>query len=245
MQLTPLVLNVANLSVSGVVVDEDGEPVTNVEVNCSGRGQPDRWDIPADEQGRFKIDGVCAGPLRLWANGRGERRMYGDTESEGGATDVKIVVHERDSRGRRISKQPPSLLGKPLPGFDDITGDLSPEQTKNKTLLICFFDIQQRPSRHCMTQLAKQAARLKEKGIAILAVQASKVEQTALDEWAKNQGITFPVAAIVANEKKTRFKWGVKSLPWLILADERRVVVAEGFGVGDIDNKLAGVEGKS
>ena len=88
MELEPLVLAVANLSVSGVVVDADGKPVADARLGVSGRGQPGRYDISTDEQGRFMIEGVCAGQLQLSANVRGEKRLYGSVETEGGATDV-------------------------------------------------------------------------------------------------------------------------------------------------------------
>jgi len=43
---------------------------------------------------------------------------------------------------------------------------------------------------------------------------------------------------IKSDEEKTRFKWGVKSLPWLILTDEEHIVRAEGFGIQELDERL-------
>lgn len=238
MELEPLVLAVANLSVSGVVVDVDDKPVANAQVNASGRGQPNRMDIPTDKQGRFRIEGVCSGPLRLWVNVRGERSMYGSIESQGGAMDIKIVVAERDSSGRPVPKQPPSLVGKSLPDFENIKVDFSPEQVKDKRILICFWDMQQRPSRNCIMQLAKQAAQLKQKGVTVVAVQASKAEQAKLDAWVKENDVPFPVGMVQGDEEKTRFTWGVRSLPWLILADRNHQVIAEGFGLNELEDRL-------
>jgi len=42
---------------------------------------------------------------------------------------------------------------------------------------------------------------------------------------------------IQADEEKARFTWGVRSLPWLILTDKRHVVTAEGFALGELEDK--------
>jgi hypothetical protein len=63
--------------------------------------------------------------------------------------------------------------------------NLTTEHAADKAVLVCFFDMNQRPSRNCIVQLSKQAEKLKEKGIAVIAVQASKVDANALDELIK------------------------------------------------------------
>ena len=40
------------------------------------------------------------------------------------------------------------------------------------------------------------------------------------------------------DDEKALLTWGVKSLPWLILTNRTHVVCAEGFSLGDLDNKL-------
>ena len=112
--------------------------------------------------------------------------------------------------------------------------------------MICFFDMQQRPSRNCLMQLSKRANDLKEKGVVSIAIQTSKVEQEKLGEWIKENDIAFPVGMIQADpstelgtgEEQTRFTWGVKSLPWLILTDTEHIVTAEGFALSELDEKI-------
>ena len=72
----------------------------------------------------------------------------------------------------------------------------------------------------------------------VVTVQASKVNQNELDEWVKKYNIPFSVGMIPGDAEKTRFTWGVRSLPWLILTDTRHVVVSQGFSLGDLDNQL-------
>jgi len=233
-----LELAIANLSVSGVVVDVNDKPATGARVNCfGGDGQPER-DTQADAEGKFTLGKVCAGRIRISANVGGETTRYGSVETEGGATNVRIVVSESSSSTRYIPKQPPSLLGKALPDLKQLKIDLPSEDSENKIILVCFWDMQQRPSRHCVTEVAKQAEQLKQKGVTIVAVQASKIDASALKEWVEKYNITFPVGAVEGDVEKTNFAWGVRSLPWLILTNCDHVVTAEGFAVSGLTNKI-------
>jgi hypothetical protein len=51
-------------------------------------------------------------------------------------------------------------------------------------------------------------------------------------------GKNWTIATIEANEEKTSFNWGVKSLPWLILTDRNHIVNAEGFDLVELDEKI-------
>lgn len=133
---------------------------------------------------------------------------------------------------------PAKLLGRPLPKLDGIRISLSAAQTEKKAILLCFFDANQRPSRHCITQLAKKASELKEKGITVVVVQAAQIEENTLKEWINKSDIPFPVSIIAAGIEKAPFTWGVRSLPWLILTDRRHIVTAEGFGLDELDAQI-------
>jgi hypothetical protein len=84
---------------------------------------------------------------------------------------------------------------------------------------------------------------LKEKGMTVGAVQASKVDENALHEWVKENNIAFPVGMIQGDEEKIRFAWGVQSLPWMILTDSKHLVRAEGFTMNELDAKLQQISG--
>jgi protocatechuate 3,4-dioxygenase beta subunit/5-hydroxyisourate hydrolase-like protein (transthyretin family) len=233
-----LELAVANLSVSGVVVDANDKPVEGARVSCNGGdGQPER-DAQTNAEGKFTLDKVCQGRIRINANVSGKTYKYGYVETEAGATDVKIVVSESSSGTRYIPKQPPSLLGKALPDLKQLKIDLPSEDSENKIILVCFWDMQQRPSRHCVTEVAKQAEQLKQEGVTIVAVQASKIDVSALKEWVEKYNIPFPVGTVEGDVEKTNFAWGVRSLPWLILTNRSHTVTAEGFAAGALTNKI-------
>ena len=72
----------------------------------------------------------------------------------------------------------------------------------------------------------------------IVAVQASKMSENELARWIKTMNISIPVAAIIGDVEETRFDWNVQSLPWLILTDRNHVVVAEGFALNELNERI-------
>jgi len=132
----------------------------------------------------------------------------------------------------------PLTIGRPLKEFNGIDLDFTPERAKGKMILVCFFDMEQRPSRNCIMQLARQARQLKQEGVAVVTVQASKVDEKKLNEWAKRNDIPFPVGTIQADEKKTRVNWGIRSLPWLVVTNKQHVIQAEGLTPDQLDDVI-------
>ena len=130
------------------------------------------------------------------------------------------------------------LKGKPLPDMKQFGVLQDPNQAKDKMILVCFFDMDQRPSRNCLLQLSTRAKELMAKDVVVVAVQASKVDDSVLNEWVEKNNIPFPVGMVQGDEEKTRFSWGVKSLPWLILTDGEHIVRAEGFAISEVDQTV-------
>jgi hypothetical protein len=141
-----------------------------------------------------------------------------------------------------LTAQSIPLLDKPLPELKDIKIDMSTVDKSNKMILICFFDMDQRSSRNCLLQLNKRTQELKAKDVVVIAIQASKVDKDKLNDWVKNNNIPFPIGMIQSDENQTRFTWGVRSLPWLILTDKKHVVIAEGFGLNELGQKITEIE---
>jgi hypothetical protein len=243
-ELEPLVLQRANLSVSGMVVDADGNPACDVPIFLTGlrgshtAGQPSRHAV-TDNKGQFSIERVCAGPLRLQAGMGGRENGPGFLDAAGGDRNVKVILGQQLVHTRHVS-----LVGKSLPDLKDLNVELSPADSNNKMILICFWDMNQRPSRHCIRQLAKRAEELKEKGSIAAAVQASKVDEEELNDWRKKFSVPFPSGMIEGDEEKTRLEWGVRSLPWLIITDRQGIITAEGFALSELDEKLKQVNGE-
>lgn len=158
---------------------------------------------------------------------------------------VETVTFEGDTTTKDIEliakpnpADVPPLAGGPLPAFEGIKINLVAEQMKGRRVLVCFFDWEQRPSRHHVLQLAKQAESLKEKGVSIVVVQAAKTDDAALQKWAADARIPFPVGAIQGGKDEIFSAWSVQSLPWLILTDRNHVVTQEGFALGELDKAI-------
>ena len=182
-------------------------------------------------QRRYEFGGVSGG-----ASGKVGLKIFTLANEILSADQVKYVGIEKQSC--QMSKEPPSLMGKSLPDFTNIRFNFVSKQTDEKVILICFFDMDQRPSRNYIGELAKRAKELKEQGVIVIAIQALKADENKLDEWIKKNNISFPVGIVQGDAEKVRFSWGVKSLPRLILTNDKHYVVAEGFNLKELDNKL-------
>ncbi|MGD0078798.1 MAG: carboxypeptidase-like regulatory domain-containing protein, partial [Sedimentisphaerales bacterium] len=108
LEITPLTLKEATLSISGIVVDVNDKPMANVEVSVNGQGQQYRRGT-TDAQGKFTIDKLCEGQVQVNANVSNVRTyLYGNVSAKAGDTDVKVVV---GSPGR--AEMVPDMANKP------------------------------------------------------------------------------------------------------------------------------------
>jgi hypothetical protein len=231
--LGTITLPAANRSIAGVVVDCDGLPAPRIPIFLHGRNripQPDK-STATDEQGRFRITRICPGPLRLQANFDSSPGGSSSIDAEGGQQDLRIILPGHLSTYA-------SLAGKPLPDLREIVFPAALPDLGNRPVLLYFFDMEQRPSRRGLAELAKRAPDLKQKGITVLAVHIRRAEQDALARWASAQTIPFPVGMIKEDTARVRFAWGVQSLPWLILTDAQHVIRAEGFDIAELDDRI-------
>lgn len=94
-EVEPVDLKPANLSLAGRVVDTADKPVSGASVNLSGDGQPN-GSTTTDRQGRFTFKAVCEGPLRVFANGQDAQ---GNASAQGGETNVLITLGQSFSHG--------------------------------------------------------------------------------------------------------------------------------------------------
>lgn len=210
-----------------LLVNKRDEPCANMNVKV----KPVMWDnrlfranyhnARTDAEGRLKINGIIPG-MKYYVM---------DSRAESGPRDMYYT--------QTITLIPLEPKERKITSFEGIDIDFDIDQAKGKMLLVCFWDMQQRPSRNCIAQLAKQAEQLKQEGVAVVTVQASKVDEKKLNEWVKKNNIPFPVGIIQEDEDKMRFTWGVRSLPWLILTDAEHIVHAVGFGIDQLDTELA------
>jgi beta-lactamase regulating signal transducer with metallopeptidase domain/thiol-disulfide isomerase/thioredoxin/protocatechuate 3,4-dioxygenase beta subunit/Leucine-rich repeat (LRR) protein len=253
-----IVLAPANLSVSGVVVNENGEPAANASISLYGKGQAwsSEWsDIGADAKGNFRIRNLCPGTITIWAHveKHGEQTgehlggiKQGKLDAQAGEEDVRIVVKDLVVRN---PETPKPLIGKKLPDLQGININFDSEQATDKRLLICFFRMgrgkEAGESRHCLMKLVHMAEDLEKKDIRVLVVyDGSEDEQTLADLKSR---IPFSVGIFEGEIEKVLFKWGLSGWwPRAILTDRDHTVISEGGGwqvIGGLDKKLKTTQG--
>jgi protocatechuate 3,4-dioxygenase beta subunit len=236
-RLDPIVLQPADQIISGAVEDSNDQPVAKALVRVYGPRLSSRYGPPlrvktlTDAQGRFRVAGLCEEPLEIYARSPSKQQQTGTAWAYGGNENVRVVLGEKHQFAA-------SLIGKPLPELKDLRTEPASVDADDKVILVCFFDMDQRPSRNCLRQLSEMTHELKAKDVVVVAVQASGIDKKALSEWAANNNILFPVGMVEGDAEKIRFTWGVESLPWLILTNDKHSVVAEGFNLKELDNKI-------
>jgi hypothetical protein len=123
-----------------------------------------------------------------------------------------------------------SKIGKPAPGFDKIKFDaFQPEQAKDKPLVVCFWDFDQRSSRQCVEALQKQKEALEKNGFVVLAIQAGSAAPDQVKDWLDKTGVTLTPGRIEGDPHDVLLAWGAKGMPWLVLTNGQHAVRLEGF----------------
>ncbi len=220
----------------------------------SAEGSSQSWAFKLASDGTFRAENIPAGEhcFYLTAYGvpadsrafRGERigtltHPFTIPEMPNGRSEEPLDLGVLELLTVGEAGTASSLVSRAVPDLQGLNLGITPEESAGKRLLVCFFDMNQRPSRNTVLQLAKQAGRLKEKEMVVLIVQASETDETGLKKWVRENAIPFPVGRIQGDENKVRSAWGVQSLPWLILTDAARLVRAEGFSLDELDRILA------
>ncbi len=149
---------------------------------------------------------------------------------------IQPYVEIQDSRSGklRVYQKWRSLLGEALPSFEGINLQ-KPVESEN--LLICFVDLEQRPSRHMLQELVKKYETLGQSAPRVLLIQVSDMTTGMLNGWREKLKITFEIATITGDAKGILLKWGARSLPWLILTNSQGVVVTEGISVSELGER--------
>ena len=245
-EVDPLILQPANLSVSGIVLDDRERPMAGVSVQASGGGQPSQRTT-TDDGGRFTIHGTCEGRIELYALFKPDPNTTwsGGDEVRGGDAGVEIFIRKRWQSCMVPAKNPPEpLLGKALPNFAGLNLRLGPTTLDGKRVLICFWIFSHDESRDCIRQLAAWSKELAKKGVVIVGVQIRARNEAQLRRWLAKNDVGFPVSTLADErlqqpEQRVTYRFAVRNrVPWLILTDSDRVVRAEGFGLDALDKEI-------
>jgi hypothetical protein len=236
-----LVLPLASLSVSGVVLRRDGTPAGGAAVRAWGEAVPDRM-ISRDERfisgddGRFTFDGLVAAPVVLYAVVESEN-LSGRVTVDAGSEGVRLILTREQTHV--APPAPKSLVGGALPDFTQhLPLDFDASVFDGKAILVCVYDVQQRASLQAVKQAGTAFSALARNDLAFLAFDVSGLCHHASALWANDEGVAVTLAMGFPGDDETLAQWGVKALPWLLLADKDHVVRAEGFAVDELEEKV-------
>ncbi len=205
-----------------------------------------RKQTRTDEQGRFEL--ACLPTQmrdRTAASSEPARYIPMPWEIRSGMASADVTF-ERDGDRKEIelllkpnARAAAPLVSKPLPDLAGLGLDVSAEDIEGRRVLVCFFDMEQRPARRCLVELAQRATSLADRGVVVLAVHEKGIDPAQLGDWTREAGVPFPVGIIAGDPDEVKFAWVVRSLPWLILTDRAHTICAEGFGLDELDTKMA------
>jgi hypothetical protein len=128
-----------------------------------------------------------------------------------------------------------SKVGKPIPGFDTVRFEAFQKgQIKDKPLLVCFWDMDQRPSRQCIRVLEGQRQTWRDKNVAVLVVHSGTKQGKQVADWLKKNGPSLTAGTIQGDPYDTLLAWGARGFPWLVLTDEKHVITKAGFSLDGV-----------
>ncbi len=117
-EVEKIALQAAKMSITGVVTDPNAQPVAGATVLARGEGQPDHGVVRTDKSGKFTIDKLVEGKVRLRVSGG--KGLGGSAEAQAGDKDVEIIVQPPDL-DRSISgpRRGPRPTSRPKPQGED------------------------------------------------------------------------------------------------------------------------------
>ena len=106
-QLSPFKLKGADRLLAGQVLGTDKKPLSGVQVNINGNGQPN-GNMSTDATGHFKFK-VCDGPIQIfvWSQSGSGRNNSGNAQARGGDTNVVVRMGAQQQQRQAVVREIP------------------------------------------------------------------------------------------------------------------------------------------
>ena len=108
LQLSPFKLKIADRLLAGQVLGTDNKPMSGVQVNINGNGQPN-GNMRTDATGHFKFT-VCDGPITIFAyspSGVSGRDNSVNWQARGGDTNVVVKMGAQQPQRQAVAREIP------------------------------------------------------------------------------------------------------------------------------------------
>ena len=151
------------------------------------------------------------------------------------------VVYYLNLESDEQTKESPHKIGVllPLSGPEAIDSNEVLDWAKDKMVLLCFWEMGEPNSEQLARALNERQESLAERGMAVVLVEACAATRAKLKSWAEENKIAFPVGSFRERDvKPLRQNWVIQRLPWLVLTDKEHVVIAEGLGLYELDDRM-------
>lgn len=144
----------------GKVLDSSGKPMPNRELVV----RPPGYIYRTNDKGEFTAPIPPLEDVTVEVRDPVSRRtiIYSDP--------FRIEEGQVIEKNLKVGERPSKLVNQPLPAFEGIDIELSAAKAKGRRILVCFWDMQQRPSRNCIGKLATQTAELKRQGVTVIGI---------------------------------------------------------------------------
>lgn len=227
------VLPLANMSIAGIVLDVNNNPLNKVNVSASGNQQPHKY-MTTGPDGKFRLEGLCEGTVRLHFSGQvNGNHCWGNIQVIAGDEQIEYILTKDSNRSKRRLEYE-KIDEKKLPSLKQFSLEQFETAAADKPILLAFIDLNQRPGRHALKTLTEKYQTITQKGIAMAVIQTAPPTQS-LEKWKAKQKFPFPIGKFPEEPKKIRKEWGIKALPWLIITDKNHKIIKTGFQTDQID----------
>jgi hypothetical protein len=144
----------------------------------------------------------------------------------------RLVRYEPEKKMFPVVKRIPELRYLHLKGIEG--------KVKDKSILLCFCNMTQPASQRCLKVLKEQVLNSDDVVVGIVdcagGITARGRSRAGLDRSSFSTGVIDRYA-----DKLLR-AWGAERLPHLVLTDKNHIVIAEGFGLDELNTKISEAE---
>lgn len=231
-----LKLLAADCTVSGIVVDEKGNPLPDLPVFLDGsRGSQNANQIHdgscSDSDGRFFFPRACRGPIKIQAGWAHEDP--GILYACGGDQDLRVIFHKN-----LVHPEHPAMVGRPLPTLDFGDCPVDPNQIEGKQVAVCFWSMETKIEKQTVA-FSRQMEELKRDDISVHLVSIWPLEPKKRDRILKQ--FSWPVYDKVTWTEMDllRRAWGARDIPWFIVTDKQHIIIYEGTSLEKAKAALA------
>jgi peroxiredoxin len=254
-EVASLALKPAGRTLTGRVVDANGNPVVGVQVNLNGRETFSQRPASTDGEGRFRFENVVNEKLRIAVNPAKDQWI--DKNVPEGSSDVIIVVPgkgEKSSADEGPKEEFETLLGREAPPLQAVAWvNSSPrtmQQLRGKVVLIDFWGIGCGPCVASLPGVQRAADQFKSKGVVVIGLHNSGATPAKLREFAKQHKLTYPLAIDGPDTRKLSFgktfrQYTVQGIPAVAVIDRHGKVAYLGHSLEEAVGTLGPLLGPS